>query len=540
MRRLLLVLCGICLLSGGASAGPRPRPTRVYALSIGNNAPPPATAAPPLAALQYADDDAAAFDALAATVAVDAILLTVLDRRSQERFPASMRKSEPPTRAAVLRSVQALARRIEQDRARGWDSEVLLFFSGHGLDPSSAQPGLVLLDGLIDQRFLYEQILSQLPARLIHVIVDACHAEAVVRPRDATSEQVATSVAISAEQGHAWLATNSLHRFPQVGAIIATATSQQTHEWSQYEHGVFSHIVLSGLRGAADVNRDQRVEYSELHAFLGAAVSGVQDPRARAHALVRAPDRDAHATIVDLRRAQRVAWLGGIDSSLGHVFGEDAHGHRLFDAHVEPGHELRVAIPADTRIFVQAGERELEVLVQEGGERRLARAAFGTSSRRPRGSISASYHAGLFARPYGPRYYAGFVDNAGSLPVSFSAPAPHLLSDPAPARRRVLAVHLLWAGAAVSGASAVVSGILALDARNDYHSTENERPAADARSRYDRARIGFYASGAASLVFVAGAAWMSLGRDPSPRRTTAARLSPFPGRGALLQWFARW
>ncbi len=53
--------------------------------------------------------------------------------------------------------------------------------------------------------------------------------------------------------------------------VIATARDQQTHEWDAYAGGVFTHQVISGLRGAADVNRDGRVEYSEVHAFLTSA-----------------------------------------------------------------------------------------------------------------------------------------------------------------------------------------------------------------------------------------------------------------------------
>ena len=53
--------------------------------------------------------------------------------------------------------------------------------------------------------------------------------------------------------------------------ILATTLGQQAHEWSAIESGVFTHELLSGLLGAADVNADQRIEYTELQAFIAAA-----------------------------------------------------------------------------------------------------------------------------------------------------------------------------------------------------------------------------------------------------------------------------
>src|SRR4029453_685441 len=130
---------------------------------------------------------------------------------------------------------------------------------------------------------LYQRLLGELRARYVHLLVDACHAEAVVRPRDAQAEVVKVS------QGELvdYLAGTTLARFPHVGAIIASSANTQAHEWDAYRGGVFTHEVLSGLRGAADVNGDRLVEYSELAAFLSAANGAVMDARARLDTVVR-------------------------------------------------------------------------------------------------------------------------------------------------------------------------------------------------------------------------------------------------------------
>ena len=43
---------------------------------------------------------------------------------------------------------------------------------------------------------------------------------------------------------------------------------------------MFTHELLSGMLGAADVNGDLVVEYTEVQAFVAAANRDIKDPRA--------------------------------------------------------------------------------------------------------------------------------------------------------------------------------------------------------------------------------------------------------------------
>jgi hypothetical protein len=543
VRATLLLGCLLaCSARTAAAAPPAAAGVRLYTLAIGNNEPPTGAAGAGLQPLQYADDDAAAFHSFTASLAAEATLLTVLDRRSQERFPGLVGRSQPPTVRALRRAIAHLAARIRSDQARGQDADVLLFFSGHGLDPSTSQPGLVLLDGLLDRRFLYEEILAVLPARHVHVVIDACHAEAVVQVRDAGGEREATTVAVSDEEARRWVGSTGLRRYPHAGAVIATSASQQAHEWAGYEHGVFSHIVLSGLRGAADVNHDRRIEYSELHAFLGAATGGVRHPGGRPSAFVHPPARDARAALLDLQGARNLAWVRDLDARLGHFFIEDARGQRLMDGHAEPGYRLQVAIPAGVSLFLRSGERELELRAAAGSELRVTPAALRLRSQRPRGAIAASYRTGLFQRAYGPHYYAGFVDQTGALPVEFASPGLRRPAAPPAAPRRRLAPYLLWTGAAVAAIGTGTFAALALDARGDYLGTDLQRPAHDARDRFTLARTGVIVSASATAVLAGAALWLTL-RPESSTATTgppALVLAPLPGVGGAASWHLSW
>ncbi len=272
-----------------ASSGLARATTKVELLAIGNNQPPlVAGADPSLPRLRFADDDAAAFFDLIAGTADAAHLLTVMDGDTQLLYPALAEKSRPPTVAELRAAVADLGQRIEENRRRGDRTVVYLFFSGHGMLRDGGDAALALLDGGITQQVLYDEILDKLPADYVHLFVDACHAEAIVRPRDLEAH----AVPVSRPEASAFLMRSTLARFPHVGAIVAAASDAQAHEWDLLQQGVFTHELLSALRGAADVNHDGRIEYSEILClsrlgqswhprFAGSPLGGGQASQAR-------------------------------------------------------------------------------------------------------------------------------------------------------------------------------------------------------------------------------------------------------------------
>ena len=103
---------------------------------------------------------------------------------------------------------------------------------------------------------------------------------------------------------------------------------------------------LSGLRGAADIDGDRRIEYSELAAFLTAANRNVtESPRARPTTLVRPPARHPRAAVVEAAQTDRNGWLVGRPSALGPLYVEDARGNPLCSLHAEPGHRVALLLP---------------------------------------------------------------------------------------------------------------------------------------------------------------------------------------------------
>jgi hypothetical protein len=498
------------LLCGAAHAE-----TRTYVLAIGNNAPPADAEGERLEPLRYADDDAADFFSFARDLSREAILLTVLDGPSQRRFPELAAVARPPTMAELKRAVAWLRDRFEADVREGHEPVLLLFFSGHGTRGGKRPPSLVLLDQPLTQQLLYDEVLAALPARYIHLLVDACHAEAVVRPRDVSAQPVD----ITEDDVSSYAARATLTRFPQVGAVLATASGAQAHEWDVYQRGVFSHELLSALRGGADVNRDGKIEYSELAAFLGAANREVRDPRARLSVVVHPPALNQRAAVVDIARLSGAFRLEGEADQL---YVEDELGNRMADLHVEPGHRVSLALPSERALFVSQRRGEARLRAKAGTTVSLDGLQLARSDSAVRGAIDSSLARGLFATAYGPRYYRGYVDQNQELaPV----PVPEDETPPTPTKPRLRSRRTPLALLGVAGgcaAAAVVLGALAGDAEARFHAASFERPASDARAQ----AIGFesaalVAAGAALAVGAAGT-WLLVRTAQHPLQLSVA------------------
>lgn len=323
----------------------------------------------------------------------------------------------------------------------------------------------MLADGRLTHDALYEELLAKLHADTIDLVVDACidacHAEAILRPRDLR----AASTETPPQDLGANLAEHKLARFAHVGAIIASTSAEQTQEWDEFRSGVFTHEVLSALRGAADIDGDHRIEYSELAAFLSAANRNIVDPRARPTTLIRAPQRQPRAPLVDLSAAPGTAALVGRPSALGLLYVEDARGNRLASFNAEPAHRVRLLVPAGIDLFVRAKTGEAEVQLAAGESLDLDRLVFSALAVRSRGAVEQSLRNGLFASRFGPSYYCGFMDRNEDL-VTLAMPRPELVPSSRGATATPASAKVAWGAAASLAVTSGVFGGLAWQARH--------------------------------------------------------------------------
>ncbi|HEX6767578.1 MAG TPA: caspase family protein [Polyangiaceae bacterium] len=522
----------VTLLSAGQAESAPSRP--VYTIAVGHNAVADVLRrdAAGLVTLRYADDDALRFFALLQNASRYAFLLTVADADTQRRFPEVTRRALAPTLAELDRVVELVARAVVQDRAAGDEPEVVFFFSGHGVRDESGNASLSLLDGALTRTWLYERFLARIPARFIHLVIDACHAEALVRPRDVDAK----IEPLEAPERQRYLDQTTLERFPNVGAVLASSAGAQSFEWDAYRSGVFAHQLLSALRGASDVNGDGLVEYSEVAAFLSAANLRVKDPRARLEIVVQAPRVNRRTPLLDLGTLSHQFELRGRADGVwaNGFFVESESGERLLDVFPERSARLALRLPIGERLYLIRPDGEIDLGVREGMAVELASLRSAQQRTRARGAIDSALHEGLFKVRYGPAFYQGYVGQYDDIVGVELAPEKEIPTrDSAPSKpsstRDTAAIALVVAGGVAAVAAGVFTG-LALDAKGDYEGTDFERTADEARHRFERNRTAAWVSaGAAVALGGTGVVLMVLPSGDS--RPSAARLDGF-GIGA--------
>jgi hypothetical protein len=227
--------------------------------------------------------------------------------------------------------------------------------------------------------------------------------------------------------------------------------------------------------------------------------------------VVRPPSLDKRTPIVDLTKMTGTARLVGGAASLGAFSVEDPLGNRLVDVHVEAGHRVSIVVPADETLFLRSARGEATLQLRPESRVAIEGIALATPATRPRGAMDDALRDGLFASPFGPAYYRGFVDSQAELvPVPEPAPPARdaLRTEPRPAAKPRTAAWIATSLGAGAAAGALVFGGLALDARSDALAAQFERPATEAQSRFETHRAVAIGLGAAAAIGIGVGAWL--------------------------------
>lgn len=406
-----------------AQAGPPEGPVEStapaqFALIVGSNEP----ASKNQKSLRFADDDAARIAELWLELGAEVELLTVFDQSSQARFPKLVKRAEQPTKAELDKAWERLRTKMQAAADQGREVELLIYYAGHGDVGPDGQGFLNLANGdTLTRADLFTSLLSASPADHNHLIVDACRSEQFVLSRgEWKSDRGPDDYGDSVRE---YLDDNHLGAHPNTGVVLARSADQQTHEWERWEGGIFTHELLSGLRGGADLNGDGRIEYSELGAFVSAANSGVADPRARLDVAVHPPRGDERAPLIAHERVsdRRVLLLAGSDA--GHYSLEDARGVRLADLNHASGQPAYLRLPSGDLFLYRHDDDdnrigEAEIAEHDAGVVALGRLEFHEPRADVRGPLDDALRTGLFKVAYGSGFYAGYTAQEQMLAVA--------------------------------------------------------------------------------------------------------------------------
>ena len=306
--------------------------------------------------------------------------------------PADVLLLRDPDLAAFERGLAALGRRVQAASRRGDRLEVLLYYSGH-----ADEEGLLLAGDHLG----YQQLLDSLQtaeAAVRIAVLDACNSGTITRIKGGKSKPPFLVDESFDMRGYAFLTSSSADEAAQESDLL--------------EASFFTHYLISGMRGAADVTGDGRVTLHEAYQFafdetrartLGTA-GGTQHPayqgqmRGTGGVVMTEVRRNAAGLLLDEALAGRISirnaqqrLVAGLNKSPGRAveLGLGPGAYTLFwqtwdadwrlaelvlsegeFAEVSTG-DFRVLTPEDTRLRGRSGRRitlghQIEVATREG------------------------------------------------------------------------------------------------------------------------------------------------------------------------------
>ena len=422
----------LALLLGASANGAEPPAGRsVLALIVTNNR----SAQLGRPDLRYADDDGAKYYELFRMLAPaeQVTLLTDLDPDTARLFPKLVAIAKPPSRAQVVQATEALARQVDGLRTQGHPTDFYFIYAGHG-DIDQGRGFIELSDAAVNADDLDALIFRRIHATNTHIILDSCNSFFVLNPRKPGGRRFPSSQ----EAAEAIAA-----RLPNVGVFLSTSAEAQVYEWSELQSGIFSHAVRSGLTGAADVDGDGRVSYTELAAFVNLAAKDVRNPLYRPTVFARGPGGRNDSPMIDLATAN-AATLELPAGEERRITVRDGDDLPWIDLHTEADNAVRLRLPEKVREQLTVDSRSLDasgrlVVRREGvasvdHPTLLAQLATRAASENARGP--SDLFRALFSQPFGPHALAAYLADASTT----SAP-PIGIAQEDIARMRLLLRH---------------------------------------------------------------------------------------------------
>ncbi len=236
-------------------------------------------------------------------------------------------------------------------------------------------------------------MLARSQAHSNHVIVDACKSYFLAFEKGPGGQR-------ERYRGN-FARTTVPARLANTGFLLSTSSDGDSHEWERYQAGVFSHEVRSGLRGAADVDRDGHITYAELGAFLMTANQGIANPRYRPDFSVHPPGLppgELSRGLLSWEPAQQALLIDR--PGIGHVYLEGPTGERLADAHVATDHVIALYLPDERPLFLRKDDDASEYVVQAEGPVRVSSLAAAVPSVTRKGALHLAFEQ-LFEAPFG-------------------------------------------------------------------------------------------------------------------------------------------
>jgi len=354
---LAVGVLAVAVLAGSASGAPSPAlatPGDVYAIVVGYNG-----GRPGLPALHFADDDAVRLSLLlgglaAPTQANHIVLLTDFDADTQRGIARAGLRSVPaasPTRTALFAAFHDIATALAARPGGAGPPTFYFIYAGHGLHGRILLKPEQATDAAItghELRAAVAELVQSAPMLRSFIFLDACRSQSLFTERGAaTAPDAEIGPDLSAEVATLEQRT----RVVTIGVLTAAFSGRPAGEVRSLGAGYFSHVLASGLAGAADADGDELVSFAELAAFVAYNTERLTAQRP----WFSPPGGDFSTTAVDLRAARTRLELTGSPS--GRYLIEASSGRPIFAEAVKGDRRaLRLSLPAGRyRVLRAAG-----------------------------------------------------------------------------------------------------------------------------------------------------------------------------------------
>lgn len=267
---------------------------------------------------------------------------------------------EEPTREAFLVAFKRLNKLLAAGATPGVRIEVVVYYSGH-----SDEEGLLIGRDRVSYDELRVRI-QAVPADMRFAILDSCASGAFTRHKGSIRRAPFLMDAGANTKGHAFLTSSAINEVAQ--------------ELNRIGASFFTHYLVSGLRGAADVNRDRRVTLQEAFQFAA------QETLAHTEKTRGGPQHAAYEfdlvgssnlVVTDVRSTQASLALG--NDLAGRIGVRDAAGNLMVELRKTGGKTIELGLEAGTYLVTMEGSStnfEAEVALCFGQHLDLARLSF--------------------------------------------------------------------------------------------------------------------------------------------------------------------
>ena len=479
----LTILSSIIAISAsGAPPTSTPQKNQFYVLIVANNHSLDKETAP----LRFADDDGAKYYEMFQAAGANTALLTVLDADAKERYPEAAKVAVAPYREALMTQVELFFEQMTAARQSGATTHFVFIYSGHGNMGANREAYFNLIDSKFERKALYHELLAKSPATYNHLILDACHAYYMVNKKGESDKTGDYSGVV-----RSFLNSEELKNYPNTGVILASSVESETHEWGQWESGIFSHELRSALLGAGDVNGDGKITYKEAATCVEAANAGIKVPRARLKVYYRPPAINEDLPLIDINNYPRNRRIYFPKEMAGKFHIEDARGVRIADFNYSEEQGVTLHLTGEAPFFVRTETSE-SIIEDPWNEVLASNLQFTDRASTSKGSVERSFRKDLYTIPFGMGFFRGAM--AILNPAEIEPPPQTVVSDSIqPSRPLSTLGWVALGGGVAAGIGSALTYSLANKSYEQYKTDEQESDARvsqrDAENRLLTSRI---------------------------------------------------